>query len=140
MNRFHTPPRRTAWVCCCLSLALATGAFAGSSNRFAASDISQPDFFPILPWSPYYGWSKPLVERRQNGLESIAECGFNMAGFVLPKDLSRCKKLGLGAIMLPAEDAYTSMEYLRAWRTLSDAEIERRVKAMVRAAGSSPAV
>ncbi len=140
MNRFHTPPRRTAWVCCCLSLALATGAFAGSSNRFAASDISQPDFFPILPWSPYHGWSKPLVERRQNGLESIAECGFNMAGFVLPKDLSRCKKLGLGAIMLPAEDAYTSMEYLRAWRTLSDAEIERRVKAMVRAAGSSPAV
>lgn len=140
MKRFHVQTRRIRWIWCCLGLALATGAFAGTSSRFAAGDITEPDFFPILPWDPYHGWNKPFVERRQNGLESIAECGFNMAGFVLPKDLSRCKKLGLGAIMLPAEDVYNSMEYLRGWRTLSDAEIERRVKAMVRAAGSSPAV
>jgi hypothetical protein len=116
------------------------GALAGTGKAFAASDVTQPDFFPILPWDPYHGWAKPYVERRANGLESIADCHFNMAGFVLPRDLPRCKKLGLGAIMLPADEAFTNLAYLCEWKKLSDAEIERRVRHMVRAAGSSPAV
>jgi hypothetical protein len=113
---------------------------ASAAKRFAAADVSQPDFFPILPWDPYHGWAKPYVEQRAEGLESLAECHFNLAGFVLPRDLSRCKKLGLGAILLPTDKAFTSFKYLREWRKLSDAEIERRVREMVRAAGSSPAV
>jgi hypothetical protein len=125
---------------CWLNLTPTECALAGTANRFAAGDITQPDFFPILPWDAYHGRNKPFIEHRENGLESIAECNFNMAGFVLPRDLSRCKKLGLAAIMLPAEEAYASSKYLREWRTLSDAEIERRVKVMIRAAGSSPAV
>jgi hypothetical protein len=111
-----------------------------SGKALAFSEITQPDFFPILPWDPYHGWNKPFVENRPNGLESIAECNFNMAGFVLPRDLSQCKKLGLGALVLPSEAAYTSSKYMREWKMLSDEEIARRVKAMVKAAGSSAAV
>src|SRR5512142_503737 len=85
---------------------------------------------PILPWDPYHGWNQPHVEQRANGLESIAECHFNLAGFILPRDLSRCKKLGLGAIMLPTDSAFTNFAYLCEWKRLSDAEIETRVRAM----------
>lgn len=104
------------------------------------SEITQPEFFPILPWSPYHGWTKPFVEHKQNGLESIAECNFNMAGFVWPKDLRQCRKLGLGAILLPSEDVAINNRYMRDWKTLPDAEIDRRVKELVRAGGSHPAV
>ncbi len=130
---------RISLLCCCLCAALAGLAFGESQSRFAAADITQPDFFPILPWDPYHGWAKPGFSR-PNGLESIAECRFNMAGFVLPQDLKRCEKLGLGAILVPTDSAFTNSHYLRAWKQLSDAEIDRRVKDMVRAAGSSRAI
>jgi len=104
-------------------------------------DISKPDFFPLLPWDPYHGWAKPNIERgRSNGLESIAECNFNMAGFVLRRDLRQCRKLGLGAIMLPSEPTFTNLQYLCDWKKLSDAEIDRRIKDDVAAAGSNPAI
>jgi hypothetical protein len=134
----RTSVRFPAWLGYWLSLAFAVGAFG--APRFAASDITQPDFFPILPWDPYHGWSQPHVEQRKNGFGSLAECHFNMAGFVLPKDLPRCEKLGLGAIMLPTDPAFTNFDYLRTWKTLSDEQIESRVKQMVQAAGRSPAV
>ena len=139
MRRFLVHCLAAAWFAACLGPA-ANGALAGSGKAFAASDFTQPDFFPILPWDPYHGWAKPHVEQRPNGLESIAECHFNMAGFVLPRDLPQCKKLGLGAIMLPTDEAFTSSAYVGEWRKLSDAEIERRVRDMIRAAGSSAAV
>lgn len=61
-----------------LSLILTTCAFGASARRFDSSDFTKPHFFPILPWSPYHGWKAPFVERRQNRLESIADCHFNM--------------------------------------------------------------
>lgn len=124
-----------------LSLILTTCAFGASAGRFDSSDFTKPDFFPILPWSPYHGWKAPFVERRQNGLESIADCHFNMAGFVWAKDLRRCEKLGLGAIVLPAGDDKTlSPAYRREWKKLPGEEIERRVQQLIRAAGRSPAL
>ena len=140
MTRFLIRCLAVAWFAFCLGSALANGALGGTGKALAAGDITQPDFFPILPWDPYHGWARQYVEQRANGLESIAECHFNMAGFVLPRDLPRCKKLGLGAIMLPAEEAFTNLAYLCEWKKLSDAEIERRVRHMIRAAGSSPAI
>jgi len=80
------------------------------------------------------------VEHRQNGLESIADCQFNMAGFVWAKDLRRCQKLGLGAILLPAAGDAVSPAYRREWKKLSDEEIELRVKALIRAGGRSRAL
>jgi hypothetical protein len=125
---------------CCLSASFTGPAFGENRNHFAAGDITKPDFFPILPWDPYHGWTKPGVESRPHGLESIAECSFNLAGFVLPQDLRRCEQLGLGAIVLPVDRAFTNVQYIFDWKKLSDAEIERRVKDTVRAAGSSRAI
>ena len=82
MKRSSADLLRASRVCCALSLPLATCAFAATGGKLAFSDITKPDFFPILPWSPYHGWSKPFIEHRPNGLESIADCHFNMAGFV----------------------------------------------------------
>jgi hypothetical protein len=114
--------------------------YAASDARFALGDINGPDFFLILPWDPFHGWREPHIESRKNGLESLADCRFNMAGFVLPKDLSGCEKLGLGAILLPTDPAFTNFNYFRAWKNLSDQQIDGRVKQMVSDAGHSPAV
>jgi hypothetical protein len=140
MKRLSTNLLRAPRVWCGLSLVLATCAFGDPGSKLDFSDITKPDFFPILPWSPYHGWKKPFVEHRQNGLESIADCNFNMAGFVWPKDLRRCEKLGLGAIVLPADGDAVSPAYRREWKQLSDEAIERRIKQLIRAAGKSPAI
>jgi hypothetical protein len=131
---------RTRRLCYGVSLLLATCAFGETGNQFAFGDITKPDFFPILPWDFYHSYSTPVVEHRPNGLESIADCGFNMAGFVQPGDLRRCEKLHLGAILIPAADNATSPRYGRGWNKLSDQEIERRIKQLIRAAGKSPAI
>ncbi|HZM03083.1 MAG TPA: hypothetical protein VFC44_08655 [Candidatus Saccharimonadales bacterium] len=104
------------------------------------ADLSSPNFFPILPWDPYHGWSASPAGKRKNGLESIAACHFNMAGFVLPQDLPRCRQLGLGAIMLSSDPAFTNVQYIYGWRNLSDAGIDRRVKDMVAASGADPSI
>jgi hypothetical protein len=75
-----------------------------------------------------------------NGPESIAACNFNIAGFVFPKGLALCRKLKLGAIMLPSDPAFTNLQYIFDWKKLPDLEIDRRVKHMVAASGSNPAI
>ncbi len=140
MKRTALLPLRATALAYALGLALIPCALAKTAGKLAYSDIAQPDFFPILPWSPYHGWAKPFLEHRPNGLESIAACDFNMAGFVFRKDLRRCEKLGLGAILLPVDDADTSPLYQREWKRLPDAEIERRIQRIIRASGKSPAI
>src|SRR6478672_10716499 len=116
----NKPLRRSLKVigwCGLFALALTGSAIGETPAKLDFSDITKPEFFPILPWDPYHGWKKPGIERGQeSGLESIAECNFNMAGFVQPKDLRLCKKLGLGAIVVPSDSAFTSFGYFRAWR------------------------
>lgn len=140
MKRFCINLWRIPWVLGGLSLLLAAGSLGATGSGLNASDITQPDFFPILPWSPYHGWVKPYTDHRQSGLESVADCHFNMAGFVWPKDLRRCKKLGLGALVLVPDQDTSSPPYQRAWRRLSDAAIEQRIRQIIRAAGKSPAL
>ena len=123
-----------------LSLLLAACASAATGARFAVADITQPDFFPILPWDPYHGWSKPFREHPQNGLASLADCNFNMAGFVCRRDLRLCEKLGLGAVVLPIDSRDPSPSYQPGWTNLSAQAIDERIKEAVRAAGKSPAI
>lgn len=78
-------------------------------------------------------------DNQPHGLSSIAECGFNVAGFVRTGDLPECERLGLGAIMFPAA-AGLSPRYHREWRRLSDEEIDRRVKQIVEVSGDSAAI
>jgi hypothetical protein len=125
----------------CLSAVLVGCAMSTHSQaRFDRADITKPGFFPILPWDPYHGWDVPRIKHRKNGLESVAACNFNMSGFVSPKDLPLCRKLGLGAIVLPSDPGFTNLEYIYEWKNLSDAEITSRVKSMILAAGSNPAI
>lgn len=128
-------------ICCLFAAFLAQSDFCRGADKFAYGDISGPEFFPILPWDPYHGWAKPNLERsRADGLQSIADCDFNMTGFVLPRDLRECRKLGLSAIMLWTDPAFTNVQYIFEWRKLSDAQIDRKVRDQVAAAGSNPAV
>jgi len=136
-----TPQRLLATLFCLVTLLFARTAACETDTRWDFCNISKPEFFPVIPWDPYHGWAKPTLERdRSNGLESIADCGFNMSGFVLPRDLRLCRKLGLGAIMLPTDPLFTNLQYLCDWKTLSDAEIDRRIRDDVAAAGSDRAV
>jgi hypothetical protein len=88
-----------------------------------------PDLFPILPWDKVYDQSKPLRSTK-NGIQSIAECNFTVAGFVRPEDLPQCEKLGLAAILAPSLN----------WKKLQDEEIDGRVKQMVEATAKSRTV
>jgi hypothetical protein len=127
---------RTIVVFCLLTLAVTGRAI----SPLDYSDITKPEFFPILTWDPQHGWTKPFAEHPKNGLEAIAECNFNMAGFIFPKDLKKCQKLGMGGILLPSDNDFTNFEYFRVWSKLSDEEIDARIKKVVREAGSNPAV
>jgi len=80
------------------------------------------------------------VDSKVDGLESIAACGFNFAGFVLPEDLGKCRKLNLAAILLIADPQLLPLRYHKDWRQLSDAEIDNQVKVLVKAGGSNPAL
>ena len=122
-----------------LGLFLAAATIAQASDQFRFTDYRQPDFFPILPWDPLHGWDGKALDYQVNGLESIAECHFNFAGFVFPKDLPKCRKLGLAAIVLPLDEPALPPNYREQWRDLADAEIESRIKTLIKAAGSNPA-
>jgi hypothetical protein len=111
-----------------------------SAQRFAATDFASPDFFPILPWDPLHGWNGKAADWTTNGLETIADCNFNMAGFVWPEDLPKCRKLGLGAIVLSKDHAVGPPKSRKDWKALSDEEIDRRIVSMIKAAGSSLAI
>ncbi len=95
-----------------------------------------PDFFPILTWDKLRGWKPPYRDAKQ-GLVSIAECHFTIAGFVNVEDIPACEKLGLAAIVPPDEKTPAAG---KQWLKLSDAEIDARVRVMVERSGTSKAV
>ncbi len=109
---------------------------ASEPSPFAYSDISKREFFPVLPWDWLHGVKSEMKTRPGNGLQSIADCNFNMAGFVRREDLNACKKLGLGALYFPFESDFNK----RSWSKKSDEEIDQKVKGMVNEAGKSPAL
>jgi hypothetical protein len=111
---------------------------ANAADPFARGDITKSEFFPILPWNAYHAWNRPF-NKGTNDLESVADCNFNMAPFVLPKHLSECRKLGLAVIVASDDPKFTSFKALRG-RAVSDEEIDQRVKQLVRSAGKNPAV
>src|ERR1051325_782471 len=130
-------PHLGCWLA--LGFYLMAAAASHAAGRFPFTDYRQADFFPILPWDPLHGWDGKVTEFKANGLESIAECNFNFAGFVLPKDLPKCWRLHLAAIVLPVDNTLLPPNYRKQWRELTDDEIESRIKILVTAAGSNPA-
>src|SRR5690349_1022324 len=90
------------------------------------------DVFPIMSWD-LPTWSEQLFAEPHHGLDSLAECGFTVAGFVRPRHLKHCEKLGLKAIVSPAK-------WQVEWRKLSDAQIEKAVRDLIKESGDSPAL
>jgi len=105
---------------------------AGEGSHLKGTDLKFPsDFFPILPWDWPHD-SGDLVLSYKSGLHSIAECNFNIAGFVKPELLALCEKLGLAAIVVGVKRGN--------WSQSSDEEIDRIIKQMVEESGNSKAV
>jgi hypothetical protein len=109
-------------ICLCACLLLCAKGLLLQAADYSHGDFAHRDFFPILPWSPFHNWDGAAKDIEPHGLDSIAECGFNMAGFVRPEDLPECEKLGLGAIMFPAAEGLPQ-RYHRVWRRLSDEQM-----------------
>lgn len=92
-----------------------------------AQDSIPPDQFTILPWGGTPG--DPAV------LETIRDCGFNLAGFVAPEALDAVQAAGLKALVVEG-----SCHVGDAEANLDDAEITRRVEALVAKVKGHPAV
>lgn len=87
----------------------------------------KPEEFAVLPW----GWTPG--DRR--ALEEIRACGFNLAGFVSPEHLDLVRDVGLMCIVSEG-----SVHVGDAEAGLGEAEITRRVQALVDRTGRHPAV
>ena len=96
---------------------------------------SLPAFFPILPWDPQHGFQPPYIDRKQ-GIGSIADCNFTMAGFVQPQDLALCAELGLAALMLDSGGFKRAAD----WKKMSAVEIDESVRKMVMETGGSRSI
>jgi hypothetical protein len=94
--------------------------------------VFDPAFFPLLPWDQVHGQSPA------SGIDSIAACGFTLAGFVQPEDLPECERLGLKAIMAPPK--IRSPFAKGGWQNLSGGDIDAYVRQMVESSKHSPAV
>jgi hypothetical protein len=94
------------------------------------------DFFPIVIWDRRIGW-KGAGRSPDGGLESVADCHFTVAGYVRPEDVPLCEKLGLTAIVAPSKE---TKAWFPNWKNLSDDDIDRGVRLMVKKSGNGKAV
>lgn len=78
-----------------------------------------PDFFPLYPWDHLYDWAS-RYQTMEDALSGIADCGFNMAGFVYPEHVSLCEKNNLACIVSIKLNA-------EKLKTISDEEMEQIV-------------
>lgn len=91
--------------------------------------------YPILPWDPQHGWDGSL-ERRAQGIASLAECNFGLAGFVERRDLAECRRAGLRAILYDAAALPNKLN----WNALSDAELDSLVRTWTEGTADDPVV
>jgi len=93
------------------------------------------EFFPILPWGTV-PMQTGAEAARLRGIPSIKDCEFTIAGFVQPKDLPECERLGMKAILA----APRNKPWFGHHAKLSDSQIDEMVRAQVKTAGTSPAI
>lgn len=89
------------------------------------------DDYPIMSWET--GARSERFSDARNGLQSLIDCGFTRAGFVLPDQVPLCEKLGIKAITVLANAPID-------WKTLSDNQIDQLVRRAAEATRSSKAV
>lgn len=84
----------------------------------------KPSDFAIMPWDD--------VPNDMAALKDIRDCGFNLAGFAHAEDLDAISKVGLQCLVYS--------EVSDAGARLDQAEIDRRVEALVKRVGNHKAV
>jgi hypothetical protein len=108
-----------------MKLLLAFGIAAISFNGLRAENISDTNFFPIMPWnSPP---NDPAV------LKKIQECGFTLAGFVSPSALDACASAGLKAIV--SDGRVSGYD----WGAVDESKARNNVSNLVAQIGNNPA-
>jgi len=110
-------------ACVALVLGLFVSTAGGQEDKVPRLS---PEDFPLLAWN--------IAGGDQSVFEEIRECGFNLAGFVQPKDLDHVAAAGLKCIV---HDPRTP---IRRDAQLKQAEIDEQVKAYTDAVGTHPAV
>ena len=76
------------------------------------------DFYPNYPWE-WFPVAHPPHETLDTSLPGVAECGYTLAGFVLPENLWRCEELGLKTFV-----AINGAN----WNAMTDEEIDERIR------------
>ncbi|MDR0870138.1 MAG: hypothetical protein LBN39_05025, partial [Planctomycetaceae bacterium] len=92
--------------------------------------IAPEGFYPVYPWDWFPQEFKPY-ETLDKSIPGVKECGFNFAGFIKPKDLKQCDKLGLKA-MVAIEGA--------DWEKMTSEEIDAKIKTVVEESKGHPCV
>ena len=100
--------------------------------RTAIEKYDQAKSFPIMPWDQMRGIDGP--EDQVHGLASLVECNFTYAGFPRVADLAACEKLGLRAIVYPADSLGLTKP-----AHLSDEQIDKAVRTLAEQTKGSPA-
>ena len=83
--------------------------------------IAPDDFYPNYPWDWFPVEHLPN-ETLDTGLPGVAECGYTLAGFVLPENLYRCDQLGIKTFV-----AINGAN----WAAMTDEEIDERIRTTV---------
>src|SRR2546421_282630 len=128
------PPhlRVTASILGCLVLTSCAAPKPAAPAGETAHRAEKPaGFFPIMSWETPPRTS--AFADREQGLASLAGCGYTVAAFVSPEDLPECRRVGLRA-MLRLDPVKQS------WKGLSDEQIADRVRRLVGETGRDPVV
>ena len=123
--------RRVLPLFVCLSVFSGTSLFAQEPQTFDPNATAESlglkpyrlpdDFYPNYPWDWFPAEHLPN-ETIETSLPGVAECGYTLAGFVLPEHLRRCDKLGLKTFV-----AINGVN----WAAMSDEEIDERIRTTV---------
>jgi hypothetical protein len=84
--------------------------------------LARGEEFPVMSWELPPRTAE--FSDARHGLVSLAECGFTVAGFVRPEHLAECERLGLRAIVCPAEG-------ILSWEKMTDAQIDETIERLV---------
>jgi hypothetical protein len=87
---------------------------------------AEEPFFPVMIWN--------MAPSEPAELKRIRECGFNVAGFVYPKDLDAVQAAGMkGIVSDPRVGGYD-------WKKVDEAVARKNVESLVAEVGKHPAV
>ncbi len=110
-----------------ITLVVFAAVLAGPATAATEVKMLKPSEFTILPWGTTSGDLETF--------QTIKDCGFNLAGFVWPDKIELVKQAGLQCLVIESSTHVGDAEV-----ALDQAEIDKRVEALVKKVGDNPAV